>query len=252
MQTETRLATLREGWKPTDYSKRLRVFGDTLLVLSDAHVPYHNERLIASALERLKDAAGERTIVWLGDLLDMPTYSPWGTEDTTTMLRRELALVRGVLEVADEFCVTQYWVAGNHERRFMRRNGFEVGMAQLAGMAGLGELLADGRLVVSDNPTLDYTYDRKRWLLTHPAQYGATPLVVPGKIADQQRRHVVSSHAHHWGMGTSPSGDHTVIETGGLFDPRLIPYVNQQMTTHRAWVSGYLLLDHGVPTLYRN
>jgi hypothetical protein len=88
-------------------------------------------------------------------------------------------------------------------------------------------------------------------MLTHPAQYGTSPLKVPGELAERFGCNIISAHAHHWGMGTSPSGRYTVIESGGLFDERLVKYVQHRVTTHRAWVRGFVLLDDGVPSLIR-
>lgn len=230
---------MRGGWTPENFSKRTRVRERRVLVLGDAHVPYHDIDLLAEALEVARVNRVE-AIVWLGDLMDMPTFSSWGTDDLTTLFRRELEQVRGIIQLASEVVGRQYWSSGNHEVRFMRKVENQLGMEELALMAGLGEMLSDGRLVMSDNPTLDWGDD---WMLTHPASYGGQPLVVPGRVADRYQRNVVSAHAHHWAQGRSPSGRFQVIESGGLFKPELIKYVSHRITEHRAWTQGYVLLD---------
>ena len=237
----SRLLELQRGWTPDDFSERLRVTEDRVLVLADAHIPYHDPKVLAQVLDFARRQRVE-AIVWLGDLMDLPTYSSWGTDDLTTLYKRELGIVAGVIEVAGEIVKKQYWSLGNHEARIMRRNGFQFGMEQLALMAGLDELMRDERLVVSDNPTLDYG---DNWMLTHPASYGGQPLVVPGRVADRYQKHVVSAHAHHWAQGKSPSGRFTVVESGGLFHAEYIKYVQHRITDHRAWVQGYVFLADG-------
>lgn len=238
------LRALQPDWLPENFSERVRVQEDRVLVLGDAHIPYHDVDLLAEALDFAREARVE-AIVWLGDLMDMPTFSSWGTDDLTTLYRRELELTRGVIELASEVVSRQYWSSGNHEMRLMRRNGYQFGMEELALMAGLQDLLSTGQLITSDNPTLDYSSDGHDWMLTHPASYGGQPLVVPGRVADRYQVNVISAHAHHWAQGRSPSGRYTVIESGGLFKAEYIKYVQHRITDHRAWTQGYVALNHG-------
>lgn len=244
-----RLAALRGDWEPTDYTLRVPVIEEKVLVVSDVHIPYHDEALLADALARAEMHEVE-AIVWLGDLLDNPTFSPWGVDDTSTNFARELDIAEGLIREADRLpsIKRQYWSLGNHEERWFRRLGGQVNMEHLARVAGLGDMLKRGTLTISDNPTLDY--HRNKWMLTHPADYAGTPLVVPGQLAEKFGRNIVSAHAHHWAMGKSPSGRYTVIESGGAFQPKHVKYTNHRVTRHRTWVQGYVLLDHGQPTLF--
>jgi predicted phosphodiesterase len=220
---------------------------DNIIVASDVHIPYHNERLTAQMLGTA-ERRGAEAIVWLGDLMDNPTFSSWGQDDLSTTFKRELKIAEGLIRLASTIVDRQYWSFGNHEARWMRKNGEQVDMELLANMAGLSDLVRSGHLVMSDHPSLLYRDD---WYLTHPSTYGSVPLVVPGKLAELFSKNVVSAHAHHWGMGTSPTGRFTVIESGGLFNPLLVKYVQQRVTTHRQWVGGYVALDRGVPTLFQ-
>jgi hypothetical protein len=252
-QFETALAQARGAWQPQDYSARLLVPERRLAVASDVHIPYHDERLVAAFLAQCERHQIE-AIVWLGDLLDMHTFSSWGRTDQTTQYKREIGIARTLIEMAAEIVPVQYWSRGNHENRLFRKTEGQLDMEMLAGSVGLGGLLESGRLIVSDNPTLDAdpdSFGRARWMLTHPAQYGSTPLVVPGKLAGRYEQHILSAHAHHWGMGVDPTGKYTVIETGGLFEPKYHEYVNYSVTTHRAWAKGFWFLLDGHPLGFR-
>jgi hypothetical protein len=243
----SRLAALRGDWVRTDYTERIAVTEEKVLVISDVHIPYHDEDLLADALSR---AAMENVdaIVWLGDLLDNPTFSPWGVDDLTTNFGRELEIAEGLLREAATFVGKQYWSLGNHEERWFRKLGNQCDMTHLAKVAGLGDLIKEGRLVISQNPSLDYHH--KTWLLTHPADYSGQPLAVPGLLAEKFSQNIVSAHAHHWAMGKSPSGRFTVIESGGAFNPSLVKYTNHRVTRHRVWVQGYALLNQGRAQLF--
>lgn len=242
-----RLTALRGEWQPEDFSERMEIPEERVLVLGDAHVPYHDENLLADALCRA-DMLKVDAIVWLGDLLDNPTFSSWGQDDLTTTFERELTIVEGIVREAATIVKKQYWSFGNHEQRWFRKMGEQCNMSHLAKIAGLGDLLKSGQFVVSDNPTLDYHH--RTWMLTHPADYSGQPLAVPGIIADRFEQNVVSAHAHHWAQGKSPSGKFTVIESGGLFNTSRIKYVQHRVTRHRSWVQGYVLLDHGRAQLF--
>lgn len=237
-----------------DYTEHVEVVEKRVLLLSDVHLPYCD----AALLQRAMTAARQRqveAVVWLGDLLDCPTYSPWGNDDVHATFEHELQLVEGLIRSTAQRGYRQYWSAGNHEWRFLKQNHNQVGLGRLASMANLSDLVSDGSLVMSDNPTLDYRssndLDEADWLLIHPAQYGRLPLKVPGDIADKMLKNVASAHAHHWGMGTSPSGNYQVVETGGAFLPSRMKYVNYRVGDLRPWVAGYAILDHGAVTLYR-
>lgn len=241
------LHDLKGGWKPTDYSERLAIPDRYICIASDAHVPYHDERLLANMLQTCREFE-VTSIVWLGDLADMPTYSSWGNKDKGTTFQREKQIIRGVLEKVAELGFKQWWTSGNHEDRLFRKNDFQFGMRELADMVGVSKLIDNHLLVVSDNPTVN-AYCGK-WMLTHPAQYGSTPLVVPSKLATRYQQHVCSAHAHHSGMTWDETGRFRAVETGGLFKPELHNYIQHRVTAHRAWRQGFVLLLDGVPTIF--
>lgn len=243
---QIRLSELRGGWVPEDYSTRLLLTDTRICIASDVHIPYHDEALVAQMLDHCKKS-NIQAIVWLGDLLDVPTFSSWGRSDYTTDFTRELRIARGLVEMASGIVQVQYWSRGNHEQRWMRKLENQVYMDQLARMAGLEGLIDDGRLIMSDNPSLDALGGG--WLLTHPSVYGKVPLDVPGKLAQKYRKNVMSGHAHHWGMAAVEG--FVVVETGGLFDPTLHEYIQHNITTHRNWQQGYWFLVDGIATGYR-
>ena len=244
-----RLEMARGDYRPRDFSQHPRIKEQRILIASDVHIPYHDiyttAKLFAVAEQHKVEA-----IVWLGDVLDNPLFAKYDQEDLETTFDNELEQVESLMNLASEYVKRQYWSRGNHEVRWPRMLKFQTGMRRLALMAGLQNLMEDGRLITSDDPTWEYTgSDGSEWMLTHPKQYGRVPLVVPGRIADKFNKNVISAHAHHWAQGRSDSGKYTVIESGGLFEPKNVRYVQWDITDHRAWVKGFVLLDHGMATL---
>lgn len=242
------LIELDGGWEPENYDDPLVLDEPDILIAADVHVPYHDRELLADFMARAREQEVD-AIVFLGDLTDMPTFSTWGRDDWTTHFKRELKMIRGIVNMAAEIAPTVYWSVGNHEERWMRKMDWQTDMELLAEQAGLTDLLEEGRLIVSDNPTL--LYEPGNWLLTHPGEYGNSPLVVPGKMADLEQKNVISAHAHHWGQGVSPSGRYQVVETGAIVKPENVRYLHRRKTTHRKWTQGYVGLSYGEVSLYR-
>ena len=243
-----RMADARDGWMPQDYSAKLLIQENKLMVLADVHLPRHDEDFLAEAFSRAEEEQVE-AIVFLGDLMDMPTFSKWGRDDWSDNFERELEITEAIIKCALDAANIVYWSQGNHEVRFLRAMESQVSMARLAQLAGLGGALDSGRLVVSDHPSMDAFGGS--WLLTHPKVYGRQPLVEPGKLATRFQQNIISAHAHHYAMGLDETGTFQVIESGGLFNPKFHRYIQHNVTSHRAWVQGFWILDNGRPIPYR-
>lgn len=238
-----------QGYKQ-DFSIHPTISERRILVASDVHIPYHHAPTVAHLLAYAEDVNAD-AIVWLGDFVDNLPVSHYGNTDLRTTFRDQMDQAGHLIQLASEVVPVQYWSKGNHEERWMSKMGYQGDMELFARMANVGELMDSGRLVVSDDATWEYNHGDTEWMLTHPAEYSGTPLVVPNKLAEVFGKNTVSGHTHHWGMSTSASGRYTIIESGGLFDRAKVEYVNRKITSHRVWARGFVLLDDGNPTLIR-
>lgn len=241
--------TALQDWEPQDFSEKLTVNTERFLVMSDMHLPKFHQDLFVKMIETL-DKKHITHVFLLGDLMDMEEFSSYGVDDPTNLFRRNILLAGNMVKVIINRGVTVVWTLGNHEERFFRAVKYQLGMEDLARLAGLGEQLKHGTLIVHDNPTVHVPTGN--WMLTHPKSYGSTPLVVPGLLATRFQMNVISAHAHHWGMGTNADGRFIVVESGGGFDPRLHKYIQHQVTTHRSWVPGFVTVEGtDAPQLHR-
>jgi hypothetical protein len=213
------LTALRAGWEPTDYSKRLLVPDSRVCIASDMHIPYHDEVLLAQMLENCKTYQIE-SIIWLGDLMGMPTFSPWGRTDFSTSFKRELDILQGVIELAASVVPFQYWTMGNHEQWWMKRLDNQLYLDSLARMAGLENWMDAGILVLSDNPFIELF--ESRWLACHPYKSTGHAFDFASRLARDESKNVMMAHTHRWGM--QAVGDLVAVESGGLFNPALIDY----------------------------
>jgi hypothetical protein len=241
---EERLKEARGSRFPVDHSIHPQIPDRTFAVASDLHCPYHDDALIARMLERCDDE-GVRTLLIPGDSLDMPYFTKFDQTDLEAKMEEDFATFRGVIRTMFEVFQFIYISPGNHDVRYMRQLKFQTGMTGLIRHIGLQDELDEGVLKVFEDPTVMALDDT--WMITHPAAYGRTPLMVPGLIADLFQVNVMSAHSHHWGMGRSPSGKFIVVETGGLFKPEYHEYKQKQINPLRPWIRGYWILRDGVP-----
>lgn len=236
------------GWRPQDYDDHLVVESEHILIAADAHIPKHDENLLESMLQQAYEE-GVDVIIWAGDLLDNEEWSSYGIDDPTSSFQRNLRIAGALIKGVDRMGMKQYWSLGNHEQRVSRNTRSQITMEQLALMAGLGDLMEAGSLVVSDNPTVYLPVGN--WMVTHPSQYGSYPTVVASKLATRYQANVIAAHEHHHGLTTDETGQFIAISSGGLFDPRKHKYINHQVTSHRAWQRGFVILHNGEAHLYR-
>lgn len=235
-------------WRPTDYNDHLIVNSEHVLIAADTHIPAHDEQMIAEMLDQAYREEVD-TIIWAGDLMDMQAFSSYGIDDETNSFRRDLRITGALLRGAARMGFKQIWTLGNHENRIRRTTKQSINMEQIALMAGTGGLLETGELVVSDNPSVYLPIGN--WMVTHPAQYSSFPGVVASKLATRYQCNVIAAHEHHFGMVTDETGQWLAISSGGLYDPRKHRYINHNVTAHRAWQRGFVILHSGKAQLYR-
>ncbi len=107
-----------------------------ILVISDLHLPYHDEKAIQVALEKGK-AEDVNIIILLGDILDMYQMSQWVRDPKNPNMATEIETCRKFLELLKkQFPKARIiWKEGNHEERWQTyffRNAPDV--AVLPGM----------------------------------------------------------------------------------------------------------------------
>lgn len=236
-----------DGWQPKQYDDVPVTHATHIMVTADAHVPKHDPALFAEVLAQAVEE-GIEELVHAGDLMDMEEFSRFGIDDQTSSFGRNIKATGKLLRLIADTGVHQWWTMGNHEQRLFRALP-QLNMRLLASMAGVDDLIDAGKLSVSDSTVLHASVGN--WMIVHPAAYGSTPGVVPGKLATRFQRNVISGHEHHWGMGMDETGQFYHVSTGGMFDSRLHKYYNMNITGHRTWVSGYVTLHRGRPMLYR-
>jgi len=113
---------LPEGKRHFDDSAALKIHGPSrVLVLADAHIPYHDKNAIVAALQYGK-RNGVDTILLNGDTADFFAVSFWEKDPRKRNLAEELKTVQAFMEtLRDEFPKARIiFKVGNHELRWQR------------------------------------------------------------------------------------------------------------------------------------
>lgn len=103
-----------DGWAPLQIDPPMRA-----LVLSDVHVPYHNDKHVRLALEEAKARRCD-AIVLNGDIMDCFALSRWEKDPRERDFRHEVDATRKLLEVISAAFpnARKVFKFGNHEERY--------------------------------------------------------------------------------------------------------------------------------------
>ena len=103
-----------KDWKPYEITGPAKV-----LVLSDIHVPFHDERAVGAAIEWGKKEGCNRVLL-NGDLADNHSISRWETDPRERDFAEEIRLTTQMLKhIRDTFPKAEIvWKRGNHEERY--------------------------------------------------------------------------------------------------------------------------------------
>ncbi len=235
-----------DGWRAKDHSIVPVINAEHILVAADMHFPKHDQSLIMSMLERAwREEVTD--VVHAGDVHDMEGWSRFPGKDGTDSHRRNMVNCGKLFRIIDDMGFRQHYIPGNHEWRMTHNS--PLTMLDITSMMDLGDLVASGRLMVYDTPRIRASIGN--WYIVHPSQYGSFPGVVAAKLATRFQANVIAAHEHHYGLVTDETGQFLAISSGGLYDPDLHEYIQNNVTAHRAWQRGYVLLHEGEAHMVR-
>lgn len=95
------------------------------------------------------------------------------------------------------------------------------------------------------------------WAVTHQKEYHRQAGSSTRKYAGRFRRekmehyHFITGHDHHLGLSLAEDGYHWAVSAGCGLDPTLPEYVNRRMTLHPYFCPGFVLVQDGVPEIFR-
>jgi predicted phosphodiesterase len=222
----------------------ITILTDSLVVSSDWHIPYVDEKLF----DKLMNIPAETDITRLaitGDLFDADSYSRFTPTAPTVSFKDECNNVRDRLEQALDVYSTIYICRGNHERRVIDMNMGKFQMKELIDMAipdDMSKKEFDLRVKVTNDDHLHAVVGGRKWLLSHPRNFRIINLSVARDLASRYQCSQIVAHGHQLAQGWDRSGTFRLIDGGGLFDKGQLAYL-RDTTCYPETKNGFIILD---------
>lgn len=227
---------------PKVYNNFPRITGD-FLVISDLHIPYHDDGFINEAIMAARYWDISRFII-AGDFMDGNQFSKRGHRLGYQRKWQDDALIgEGVIRVLEEaFPDGGLVLSGNHDKWFE---------GNFKGHADADFLYA--RLFRSSD-RVEWTHFEQAEVVSggntfqvlHGSNYsGANPLGVGQKHAANFGCHIIMGHQHHACEGRSHSGNLQVVCMGGMHDPAKLAYLHESPRTNPRATQSYVILKDG-------
>lgn len=214
------------------------------IILSDVHVPFHNEVLVNKVIELCHRKKFDG-LIFNGDFLDLYSIASFNDNSVARLqgvtLGREYEQGREVLDRFDALDIEEkVFLFGNHEERFDRfiQKGDN---AKLIGALGRPEdeleLVDRGYKVIRDYPDGFYKLGHSLEVI-----HGTYTNMHPSKKHLQEfKTSVIFGHTHR--MDSYFDGQFGAWNIGGLYDKHSegFKYVNRAV--RRKWVNGFAIVN---------
>ena len=220
---------------------------DRVLILNDLHIP-------ALDLDFLEDYAiptalhfGIKDCVIAGDFWDGASISRHPKKHVYAF-GKEVEFGADVLEfLCRHFRV--FLEPGNHDDWFIFENGGHIQFRQAVEMMVRRDAVR-ARLEVTEYDRVTIYNAGNKWTVPHQANYSRQALKVGSELAQKYQSNVIVPHQHINGKGPDLYNRYTVIDCGGMFDPRKLDYVNLKTSTRREMNQGFVTLVDGWAELW--
>ena len=190
-----------------------------ILVLSDIHIPYHDDKALSAALD-YAETIGIDHILLLGDICDFFAVSRWQKNPEERNLSQELMFTRQFLQhLRERFKGRIIYKIGNHEERwesYMYTKAPEIcGVADfeiynLLNFAKYGVEEVKGRQKIKAGKNLTLIHGHELFGSAAPVNFARTLQTNLGVCAIAGHRHTTSQHCfksadnkyiHCWSLG---------------------------------------------------
>jgi hypothetical protein len=217
--------------------------GDFVLV-GDVHAPTTDWELAMKVID-VGERWGIRRLIIGGDMLNNDAFSHHPKTSDDIPYKQEAEAAAALLESWLDYFEEIIWISGNHERRFEK---------WLRGAKNIHDLkasiLPDSRIKTSRFGYCLIDTPQGRWRVTHPREYSRIRIRKANFLCNKFRTHIWSFHEHHLGMTWNESGHNVLINGGGLYESKVMEYVQLDDTTHPHMCKGFGVLRGGYPKLY--
>jgi predicted phosphodiesterase len=239
---------------------------DRILIISDLHVPDHQEEMILDIIRRHKDVS---MIILAGDILDCHAVSAWMNEEMTILDHEMITAHDLLMKIRAITKAKMVLVKGNHEQRvnahyaknaksmgtavvetevlYKLANGFEIKLHE----GGTGKKKVTKRVKYEAIEDVEYadarTYIYGDLLVNHPSIFSKDHMKTVARMWTEKLKNkyphvkvVAIGHTHQLGMVHHEDG-RVLIETGCTCFPA--SYADQDDRPFKLQQYGYVYLE---------
>ena len=225
----------------------ITIEADNLVVSSDWHVPYVDEKLFEK-LMNVPDETGIKKLTITGDLFDADSYSRFTPMAPGCSFKDECNNVRERLEAVLSVYEQVYICRGNHEKRVIDMNMGKFQMQELIDMCipdDMSKREFDIRVKVTNDDHLHAVVNGRKWLFSHPRNFRIINLSVARDLASRYQCSQIVAHGHQLAQGYDRSGTLRLLDGGGLFDKYQLAYL-RETTCYPETKNGFVILEGDV------
>jgi len=218
------------------------VTAETVLVVADLHIPYHDALKIRQAVA-VGLGFGATHVIVAGDMYDLKQYGKWYIGHPNQPISADLAVGRPIFKLLyDNFPGGIVYFVGNHERRLLIR----ILLDQLD-VVDLQEMLTGltERITFSSYSYCTVISGGQQWRVTHPKSFSRVRGTVANKLAVIHHANIAMSHSHFVNKSRDDSGEFTTVDLGGLYSAERLAYRQMDDSTLPASSSGFLVIHRG-------
>lgn len=236
-----------------DYTGHMTLDGD-YVITNDWHSPFIDRKFAESVVDWARYFGISRMIV-AGDILDGNSQNNFRTKVRHVPLQRELKIARLLFShYADSGFEDIVALPGNHDDWFLQNHSGELEINDMMRLLWTPEI--DGVLEVTPYDRVKLISGGEPWTIPHQANYAVFPLKVGNELSAQFRTNMIIPHQHHSADGWSRYGEpgsgirhYRIIDSGGLFDPAKLSYINLKTTTKATPAQGFVVVKDGYAQL---
>jgi predicted phosphodiesterase len=250
----------KKNGKGADLPKKLVLDLSSFAVISDLHIPFHNEEMLDHLFSMMTRFDVPNLII-AGDFSNQDQVSDYPNDSPLQMsFHQEMTMCGDMLVAIDEemqriskdSCIVI--TNGNHDERAQKKLGQDVRLDGLIYYMLQGRVLKS-KLIITPYDHVFVNCDGIPWIIAHGSGYNKRPGEFAMRLAQKYQANVAVGHDHNQGFTSTPDGKFLALSIGSMVhtdDDGNTPlwYSQKSLNTYPFVKNGFLIVKNGIPFLF--
>ncbi len=210
---------------------------EVALVVSDVHVPYHQEELLESIISKVNILDNLKAIIIAGDLFTFDQISKYSKAHNIPRMETELEIGGSVLLYLSKYAPL-YITNSNHDARFANKIDAQFSLKRLMN-AALNGRTPENQINTTER---DYMFVNDDFIIGHLSSATGSAGKIAHNIAQKYQRHCLAGHDHITGV-FNPRSKYVGASIGCVADYKKFWYSEKGMNPAKFMQNGYALIS---------